>query len=161
MARSRHGIVSAAAASDLTAAMAAVAEAPAEVRRLIRDTARQQLTPAWGQELAKRPAYNDAQEKFVTEGHVAEPFNSGIALRTGSATLSKSFEFGTKDQNFTRTLRTRGGKSFTRHTRRQMPPFRKSGWIAWPAANKFGNRAMRMWAQIAVKVTHDWMEGKR
>lgn len=157
---SRRGIVSAEAGKDLIAATAAINRAPAEIRRLIADTSRSQLSGAWAQELDKRPAFNGAQEKFVREGSRAIPFGSGITVRTGNPSFSRPFEFGTVNREFERTYVKKDGTKVTRRTRRQMPERRKAGWIAYPAANALGARAMRMWAQIAVKVTHDWMEGK-
>lgn len=166
---SRHGIVSAEAASDLRAVRRAVAAAPAELERLLTATAAEQLSGAWREELAKRPA-SGAQQKFVLTGAEAIPGPASLAVTTGDSggldpRLPRIYEFGTKDREKEATYKRRdprtGRSSFvTRRTRRQLPQRRAGGYIAYPSANKVGARAMRMWAQVAVKVTHDWMEGK-
>ncbi|WP_157001431.1 hypothetical protein [Agromyces laixinhei] len=163
---SRHGIVSAEAADDLRAVKSAVAAAPAELQRLLADTAADQLSAAWGEELAKRPA-SRAQQFFVLYGARALPFADGLRVETGDETdpgLTRAYEFGTKDREKVTTYRRRSPKgrvhSVTRHTRRQLPQRRAGGYIAYPAANKLGARVFNMWAELVHKVTHDWMEGK-
>lgn len=153
---SRHGIVSAEAADDLKQVQAALADAPDELKRLIGDTARSQLTGAWRQELTKRPA-SRAQKRFVTSGAVASPFASGLTVRTGDPKLVKAYEFGTNDREKKSTYRStsRRGRSYqvTRRTRRQLPTRRAGGWIAYPAANSLGTRVFAMWAQITLLAT--------
>lgn len=161
----RHGIVAAEAAANMRAALASMSRVPAEVRRLIHDTAADQLSRAWGEELDKRPAFNAAQEKFVKHGHEALPSASGLWLYTGHGSLARPFEFGTNNREATKRYKAPIGKNkkrvtVTRRTRRQIPPRKADGWIAYPAARASGRRVMAMWAQIAHKVTHDWMEGK-
>ena len=162
---SRHGIVSAEAASDLRAVTRAVASAPQELQRLIGATAGDQLSGAWLDELAKRPA-TAPQRKFILADARAVPFASGLRVETGDGELARVFEFGTNNQDATNTYyrrrnqRTGRGGMVTRRTRRQIPTRRAGGYIAYPAANAFGTRAFSMWAQLIRKVTHDWMEGK-
>jgi hypothetical protein len=166
--RSRHGIVSAEAATDLLAVTQAVTAAPAELGRLLAATAASQLSGAWADELGKRPA-SAAQRKFVLAGARAIPNANGLRVETGddfgiNAPMSRIYEFGTNDRDKLTTYRRRSPKGrahyVTRHTRRQLPARRAGGYIAYPAANALGTRAFAMWAQIIRKVTHDWMEGK-
>lgn len=160
---SRHGIVSAEAAADLRAVQRAIAAAPAELDRLLADTAAEQLSSAWTEELAKRPA-SGPQRKFVLAGARAIPFADGLRVETGEGELARVFEFGTNDREQYTTYRRRSPKgrthSVTRRTRRQVPPRRAGGYIAYPAANRVGARVFNMWAELVHKVTHDWMEGK-
>lgn len=161
---SRHGIVGAEAAADLRAVRRAVAEAPAELERLLTATAGQQLSGAWREELAKRPA-SRPQRKFVLAGAEARPGAASLSVTTGDGEMARIYEFGTNNRETTTTYRRRnprtGRASFvTRRTRRQIPQRRAGGYIAYPAANALGSRVFRMWVQLAHKVTHDWMEGK-
>jgi len=159
----RHGIVSAEAAADLRAVRRAIDAAPEELQRLLGATAAEQLSGAWHDELEKRPA-TPAQRKFVLAGAVAIPFANGLRVETGDGELARVYEFGTKDQDKRTTYRRRSPKgrshTVTRRTRRQIPPRRPAGYIAYPAANALGARAFSMWAQLIRKVTYDWMEGK-
>lgn len=166
---SRHGIVSAEAAADLRAVRRAVAAAPAELERLLTATAAEQLSGAWREELDKRPA-TAAQRKFVLAEASAIPGSASLTVTTGddwglNPPMPRIYEFGTNDREKKTTYkrrdpRTGRSSTVTRRTRRQLPQRRAGGYIVYPAANKLGARAMRMWAQLAVKVTHDWMEGK-
>lgn len=160
---SRHGIVSAEAADDLRAVSRAIEAAPEELQRLLAATASEQLSSAWLDELGARPA-TGAQQKFVLAGARALPFANGLRVETGDGELARVFEFGTNDRDHVTTYRRRSPKGrshrVTRHTRRQIPPRKAGGYIAYPAANKLGVRVFAMWAQLIRKVTHDWMEGK-
>ena len=163
MARSRHGIVSAEAAEDFRGVQRAIDAAPDELARLLSATAADQLSGAWADELAKRPA-TPAQRRFVLAGARTIPHAGGLRAETGDGELARVFEFGTNNRETYTTYRRRSPKgrthSVTRRTRRQIPPRRAGGYIAYPAANRLGTRAFAMWAQLIRKVTHDWMEGK-
>lgn len=160
---SRHGIVSAEAAADLRAVNRAVAAAPAELRRLLDATAAEQLSAGWQEELSRFDA-TPAQRKFVLAGAEARPGPASLNVTTGRGELARVFEFGTDDRERFTTYRRRGrngrSHSVTRRTRRQVPPRRAGGYIAYPAANRLGARVFQMWGELIHKVTHDWMEGK-
>lgn len=167
--RARHGIVSAKAADDLRAVQRAVAAAPAELERLLADTASTQLSAGWIEELDRRQA-TAPQRKFVLAGAAALPNATGLRVTTGDNggtghPMARIYEFGTKDREVKSTYMRRipgtGRRSqVTRRTRRQLPARKPSGYIAYPAANKLGGRVFNMWVELVHKVTHDWMEGK-
>lgn len=163
---SRHGIVSAEAAEDLRAVQASLQAAPAELQRLLHDTAGDQLSGAWHDELGKQPTLNAAQSKFVLKDAEALPTATGLTVSTGETRedLGRIYEFGTKDREKTTTYFRRGSPKrragmVTRRTRRQLPDRKAGGHIAYPAANKLGTRVFAMWGQLINKVLHDATEG--
>lgn len=160
---SRHGIVSAEAAEDLRAVQSRLEAAPEDLRRLLHDTAAEQLTRAWSDELDKRPA-TPQQRKFVLDNPSATPHALGLWVATGHPQLWPPFEFGTNDRESKTTYVMRAGTKrvrVTRRTRRQLPVRRAAGYIAYPAANSLGTRAFNMWAELLRKVTGDAFDGGR
>lgn len=161
MSRSRHGIISAQAGEDLRAVQSALTKAPAELRRLLDDTAAQQLSGAWFDELSKRPA-SPQQQKFVLADSAALPMSGGLRVSTGERreSLGRIFEFGTKDRNTVTVIRgSSKRRAHSRHASRQVPQRKPGGYIAYPAANALGKRVFAMWGQLIRKVLHDATEG--
>lgn len=161
---SRHGIVSAKAGEDCRAASRALATAPARLRALIDDTSRQQLTGAWGEEL-RRGGGSKAQQKFVSNPHAVIPGSNSLFAGTGDDILTRPYEFGSDDrEEYTdydrRNLKGGGTHRVRRRTKRQLPPRRAGGHIAYPAANRLGSRVFKMWGALINKVMHDSWEGK-
>ena len=162
MSRSRHGIVSAEAGEDARAVQASLAAAPQELRRLLDDTAADQLSGAWYDELSKRPAISRAQSTFVLADSAALPVSAGLKVSTGERreSLGRIYEFGTNDREKRSPVRgSRRRRAHFRHTRRQLPPRKPGGYIAYPAANALGVRVFAMWSQLIRKVLHDATEG--
>lgn len=160
----RHGIVSAEADSDLRAASRALGRVPQKLRALIDATGRQQLTGAWGEEL-RAGGGSRAQQKFVATPHSVIPGNSSIFAGTGDDELTKPYEFGASNRDAVseytrRNTKSAGTHTVRRRTRRQLPERRAGGWLAYPAANRFGSRVFKMWGSLINKVTHDAWEGK-
>lgn len=160
---SRHGIVSAAAAEDFRAVQARLAAAPDTLRGLIDATAADQLSRAWGEELDKSNP-TPVQRHFILDGTSASPANSGLWVRTGDPEAWPAFEFGTLDQEHRTTYyrsptKNRRGGSVTRRTRRQVPPRKPGGYVAYPAANRLGSRVFNMWAELITKVVGDAFDG--
>lgn len=160
---SRHGIVSAEASEDLVAVQTRLAAAPATLQQLLDATASEQLSRAWGEELDRADA-TPAQDKFVTAGAAADPTSAGLIVRTGHPDLWAPFEFGTNDQEKTTTYYRRGNPNrsagmVTRRTRRQLPPRKPSGYVAYPAANRLGTRVFKMWRELIQKVIGDAFDG--
>lgn len=159
---SRHGIVSAEASEDLRAVQTRLQAAPDELRTLLTATAADQLSRAWGEELDKQPA-TPQQKHWILWGTTATPSAAGLYVRTGDW-LWPAFEFGTKDRDKRTTYFRRGGPqrragTVTRRTRRQLPEHKKSGHVAYPAANKLGTRVFHMWAELIRKVAGDAFDG--
>jgi len=161
MSSSRHGIVSAQAGDDARAVAQSLTRAPAELRRLLDDTAAQQLSGAWFEELSRRPA-SPQQAKFVLADSAAMPMSAALRVSTGEPreSLGRIFEFGTNNRDSVTAVRgTSKRRAHTRHAARQLPRRRPGGYIAYPAANKLGSRVFAMWAQLIRKVLHDATEG--
>lgn len=162
MARGRHGIVSAEAAEDFRAVLSRLEAAPADMQQLLASTAADQLSAAWGEELEKQPA-TPQQRKFVLTDSAAEPNVAGLRVRTGWVDEWAAFEFGTNDRErfgqYKRRNKSGSRTTVIRRTRRQLPPRKPGGYIAYPAANKLGVRVFNMWAELLRKVTGDAFDG--
>lgn len=161
---SRHGIVSAEAGGDLRAASRAFDSASSRLQTLIQATGRQQLTGAWGEEL-RVGGGSRAQQMFVTQPHSVIPFANSVVAGTGDSELTRPYEFGANDRDeyaeYTRRNRNNDGShTVRRRTKRQLPERKPGGWLAYPAANRFGSRVFKMWGALINKVIHDTYEGK-
>lgn len=160
---SRHGIVSAEAAEDLVAVRTRLDAAPARLRQLLDATAAEQLSRAWDEELDRGEA-TPAQDEFIRTGAVADPIAGGLIARTGHPDLWAPFEFGTNDREKTTTYYRSGtakrqGGTVTRRTRRQLPPRKPGGYVAYPAGNRLGTRVFKMWRELIQKVIGDAFDG--
>lgn len=154
----RHGIVSAEASADLRAAMRGLDRAPHQLRALIMDTSRAQLSGAWTQELGASPATRP-QQRFITGGAHTIPMSNGLIARTGNHMLTRAYEFGVNNRD-EYTQYTRQGATVRRRTKRQLPARNAGGWVAYPAANRLGSRVFKMWGALINKVLHDAYEGR-
>lgn len=161
--RAFTGIVGAEASRDLVTARAELRRVPQDVQQKIGLASSEQLSEAWGQELALQPGYDGAQRKLVTENARVVAHSSGLSAYTGGE-LARQFEFGALNRDTFKTyLGRRGTKTFEvrRRTKRQMPSRSQTGWIAYPAAAKVADRAARLWQQLIVKAVHDALERGR
>lgn len=164
------GLLHGEASDGFVDAQHALADLGFEIAQTTLDASRSQLTEAWTDELKKPKGFSRQQRDIVTASPTATAKVMGMSVETGGsgphAALTRGMEFGTLNQEeFTEyTRRNRSGAGthrVTRRTKRQIPPRSTYGWIAYPAAGKWSIRAVKMFQQIIVKVSHDAIDGGR
>lgn len=144
----------------------ALAQTPEAIRGAVLDSATDQLAPGWAEELSRGSEFSPSQRKIVTGGNRVIAHPMGMQIRTGSTKpfLTRAYEFGTlnreEKRTYTRRSRKGGTHQVTRRTKRQLPTRSQTGWIAYPAASRYGKRVFAMFQQIVVKFLHDGVEGK-
>lgn len=164
------GLLHGEASADLVRAQHALADLGPEIYKTVTDASRNQLTSAWTEELQARRGFSAQQKAIITANPAAKVDLLRMTVETGGSGplgfLTRGMEFGTlKREDYTEyTRRNRSGTGthrVKRRTKRQIPPRSTYGWIAYPAAGKWANRAVRMFQQIVVKVAHDAIDGGR
>lgn len=136
------------------AAAGAFRRLPREVKAVIRTAQREQLAPAWRDEMGRAVASADARQRMQQK-----VFGAGARVKAGlpaylvagassrrlsgggtPADLARPYEFGTgRRDNLTRySRRSKRGRqhTVTRHTSRQLPLVRRVGYVVYPAVAK-------------------------
>jgi 3-oxoacyl-[acyl-carrier-protein] synthase III len=101
-----------------------------------------------------------ADDLYMLAGGSRRPLPGGLI----PAEQNRAVEFGGgRERQRTYSTRSRRGKRYqvTRHTQRQLPPFRRSGYVFYPAVAKITPRIAALWAQTWARGIHEVMEGKR
>lgn len=164
------GLIHGEASDSLVRAQYALADLGAQIYKTVTDASRSQLTAAWSEELHARKGYNAQQKAIITANPTAKVDLLHMTVETGGSgplgALTRGMEFGTLNQEefvdyYRRNRSGAGTHRVNRRTKRQIPPRSTYGWIAYPAAGKWVNRAVRMFQQIVVKVAHDAIDGGR
>ncbi len=146
----------------------ALADMGFPLARTTLDASRSQLTAAWTEELGARKGFSKQQKDIVGANPTAHAGFLGMTVETGGAGplafLTRGMEFGSLNRDrfgapYWRKSKKGGRHGVLRRTMRQIPPRSTYGWIAYPAAGKWANRAVRMFQQIVVKVAHDAIDG--
>lgn len=163
-----NGLLGVEDSKDLLRVYAALRDMPDTLRSLTLSAASQQLAAGWIEELAAQPGYSAATKAVITASPSSVAHSMGLTVATGGtgplAALTRGFEFGTLNQQEMNQYRRNNSKNsgshiVTRRTKRQIPSRSTRGWVAYPAAQKWGTRAFRMFQQIIVKVAHDAIDG--
>lgn len=163
------GLLHGEASAGLVQAQHALADLGYPIYQATQDASRQQLTAAWDEELQAQRGFSAQQKAIISANPTAKVDLLHMTVETGGSGplgfLTRAMEFGTLNQEvfwtYTRKSRNGGTHKVTRRTLRQIPPRSTYGWIAYPAAGKWANRAVRMFQQIVVKIAHDAIDGGR
>ena len=140
---------------------------------LIRKFTKAELEPEWAKGLQQR-AGTALESKVLGATARVTVSNQNVTLK--SATVGRSLsgglapkvnypavEFGA-DRGATSTYRTRSrrGKSYTvtRHTRRQLKPPRRGGYVVYPTAQSLIPRFAALWVQTTVRTFYEAFERK-
>lgn len=150
------------------------AQLPRENRTQIRTQTKNIMTPEWRKAVDAEAASDLERRVIATTARVAVS-DRNITLRAGGsrralsgglipAEQNRAVEFGGgRDRQRTYSNRSRRGKRYpvTRHTQRQLPPFRRQGYVFYAAVAKITPRIAALWAQTWARGIHEVMEGKR
>lgn len=149
----------------LRAAQRAFRALPKELKNDIRKAQRASLGPIWKAEMsaavakAPRPQHRTvfgagSRVKAGLPAYlVAGASNKKLSGGGVVSDLARPLEFGTgRHQNLTRYNRKgkRGTHTVTRHTSRQLPKAKRSGWVVYPAVSQ---TIPRLYGEYVLKLT--------
>lgn len=158
---------------ELQAAVLGLRRASKDMQSQVRKQTREKLLPEWQKGLAERAETRLEHRVLVDTGRVKM---SNQNVRLSSATVGRKLSGGLDiktqyaavafgvDRAKTTTYegRSRKGKTYraTRHTRAQLRPRRRNGYVAYPAAKALIPRFASLWVQTVVRSFYDGIEGK-
>lgn len=160
---------------QLRAANKAFRRLPKDLKNDLRKWQRSEVGPIWKEEIAttRSAAPAMSQAAFKTGNRVKA--GASIALVAGGSAkklsggatysqLAKEAEFGSNRRNkYTKYhRRSTTGKSFsvTRRTGRQLPEYRRGGYVVYPASIPTIKRIASLNVQVTTRKIYDAMEGK-
>lgn len=142
-----------------------------ELRSDINKATVQTMGPVWKNLLDARTSHPLSKEVLLKGARVkggnppvlmaaksTRKFKGGLIAADSWAAI----EFGAdRSKTSTYTRRSPGGTthSVTRHTRRQLPSRKSTGWTVFPAVGEFSPRLVSLWVQIVVRKIHEAVEG--
>lgn len=154
---------------EMEAAVVALRGIDKDVRRDLTKQTRAVVGPVWKQQVEKNATRAMDRAVLVPGTRVnvgARPAliaaSSRRALRGGLVPSEswRAYEFGGK-RGLTKEYRgRRGGKTFPvrRHTKRQLPEFKKGGRVLYPAVAEIAPRVFALWAQTVVRLVYKAFE---
>ena len=167
------GRISIVASRPLRTVVTAMKRLPAENRKQIRTQTRLIIAPEWRKAVEAEAASALERRVIASTARVAvsdrnvtlRAAGSGRALRGGLVPNrdNRAVEFGGgRERKATYASRSRRGKTYqvTRHTQRQLPPFRRQGYVFYPAVAKMVPRIAALWAQTWARGFLDAKDGK-
>lgn len=144
----------------------AIKQADKEVTAEIRKQTRLVVEPVW-KEAVRANVSNRLQTRTLGDTAKAAVSDQNVFLRSASAgklssgvpvsQIAFGVEFGA-NRNTTRTVVSRKGKSYTRHTKRQLMFPRRRGYVVFPAAREVIPRIASLWVATAVRTLHESFE---
>lgn len=157
---------------ELRAAVLALSRAPAEIRKAVNTGMRQTMNPVWRSEVSQHLTGAGRMEgrlltagARIAGGNPPQLVAASSKRRIGSggglvpSTDWPIFEFGSYGTKTSEMVSKRGTK-YTRHTRRGLPTFVKTGRVLYPAAASVLPRIAAFWTQTVVRVFMDALDGK-
>lgn len=144
-----------------------------ETRKQIRQATKLAAGPIWTSALAEqlstrveatvlaktgRVKVSD-QNITLTAASIGRPLSGGLQPKRDYHVI----EFGAeRDELVTYEARSRKGRTFAvkRHTRRQLRPRKRTGYVVYPAAADAIPRLASLWVQTAMRTLHELVEGK-
>lgn len=167
------GRISIVASRPLRVVATAMKRLPSENKKQIKTQTRLVIAPEWRKAVEAEAASDLERRVIASTARVAvsdrnvtlRAGGSGRALRGGliPSRDNRAVEFGGgRERKVTYASRSRRGKAYqvTRHTQRQLPPFRRQGYVFYPAVAKMTPRIAALWAQTWARGIHEAMEGK-
>lgn len=154
---------------ELQAAAVALRGIDKDMRRDITKGTRAVVGPVWKQAVEKNATRPMDRAVLVPGTRVNVGMRPSLIAASSRRSLSgglvptddwKAYEFGGK-RGLTKKYRgRRGGKTFdvTRHTKRQLPEFKKGGRVLYPAVADIAPRVFALWAQTVVRLVYKAFE---
>lgn len=158
----------------LRATIYAIKQAPADIRKDIRAQTRS-LGVAIARDAMRGQSATPQQTAVIKSTVKVAASDQNVRVRSagskrkamsGGATpyaTGKAFEFGTnqnKLRRYRRSSRNGGAHVVNRHTARQMPERRRTGYVFYPAVAEMVPRILALWTQTAVRAIADALDGK-
>lgn len=145
---------------------------PKDVKNSLRKYQRQEVTPIWKEEMAARQDRTRMSSTIFKSGtrvKAGAPMSliagAGTKKLSGGGTpkeLAKAMEFGSNRRNeYTKYNRVspKGKRhTVTRRTSKQLPPFKKGGYVAYPASTLAAKRIAKLSAQTMVRAIYQASE---
>jgi hypothetical protein len=159
---------------ELQAIVLALAQTDKVIQSRIRKHTRAEIIPEFKRGLAEH-AQTRPQFRVIVDTAAATMSNTTVKLTAGTKgkplkgglnprTDARALEFGTIDREKKREYWTnsRHGNPYklTRRTNRQMPSYRRQGWVFYPTSNQLIPRFLSLWAATTIKTMADALEGK-
>jgi len=160
-----NGRISVLVSNELSTLLQAVRAIPKEVASNIRKYTKTEAQDLW-QESVRGRVSDRMQTRVLSDTARVAVSDANVMLRSGgigktqgtpNSLLAFGNEFGA-DRNSTKTLTSKRGKSYTRHTRRQFKLPRRGGYIVYPAAHDAIPRVASLWVQTAIRTIHEQFE---
>lgn len=159
---------------DLQLTVLAIEAAGTGLRRAVRNENRAIIGPQWAAEVHKRSATVQQSRTLVATAKV-KVTDKRVTLTSASTSrkvlsggakpslTGRGFEFGGGHNKIVSYKSKRKGTSFTvtRHTARQMPAGRRSGYVVYPSFAEIAPRALALWTQTTVKIIAEAFEGRK
>lgn len=161
------------ASRELQAAVLSMKAVPAEIRRRIARNTREVMNPEW-RDLVSRNARTTQERLILARGARIGGTNPPRAIAASStrrlsgglvpAESYTSFEAGTRRPNRRATWRRRSPEG-TPHDvhgwpERQLPDYRKGGFVVYPAFREIAPRFVSLWVQTIIWTVYDKIEGR-
>lgn len=153
---------------EFQASALALKAASKELRSDINKATRVTVGPIWKEEVNARAGAHVMAQKVLTKGARVAAGNPARAIAGSSRkalsgglipdATSRAFEFGTTARQTKRAYRSnRNGKSFSvkRRTRMQLPPFKSTGYVVFPAWRNTAPRMVSLYAQLIMKKVYE------
>ncbi|TFC94574.1 hypothetical protein E3T28_14830 [Cryobacterium sinapicolor] len=158
---------------ELQATILSIRRAPKEIQAQIRKHTKAMAAPEYRKAMAESAETRLEHRVLVQTGTVAVS-NQNIKLSSGASTRALSgglkpsenaaaIEFGTKRdlvRTYDRRSRKGGTHKVTRHTRQQLRPLNRKGYVFYPAVTSLIPRIASLWVQTTVRTFHEALEGK-
>lgn len=162
------------ASRPLRTVVTAMKALPTENRREIRTQSRLVIVPEW-RKAVYNAAASDLERRVIAANARAAVSDRNVTLRAGGsrralsgglipAVHNRAVEFGGgRDRLRTYATHSRRGKAYqvTRHTQRQLPPFRRQGYVFYQAVAEMTPRIAALWAQTWARGIYEAMRGTR
>lgn len=160
------GRISVLVSEELQTLLSAARELPASVTKLTRQFTKRSADPIW-QESVRGHVVDRQQTRVLGDTARVSVSDTNVMLKSGGIgnmangtpkyKLAKGTEFGA-DANYVRTVKSRRGKSYQRHTNRQFNLPRSRGYVVYPAARDSIPRLASLWVQTTVRTIHEIFE---
>lgn len=157
---------------ELRAAVLALAKAPAAIRKAISLDMRTTMNPVWRGEVNQHLTGAGLMEGRVLTAGVrlaaGNPpqlvaANSRRKIGHGGGLVPaedwQGWEYGSSKDTVSE-MTSRKGNSYTRHTKRHLPAWKKNGRVLGPTVAEILPRVCAYWAQSVVRVFMDALDGK-
>jgi hypothetical protein len=159
------------ASDELQAILIALRSFDADLRRQIRASTKSVTQAEWQQEVGSR-ATSASEQAVLAKTARVKVTDQNITL--SSATIGRSLaggakpselyggkEFGgdpEKEKGYASTSKKGRAYRTKRHTQRQLRPFKKTGYVVYPAAAEIIPRIASLWWQTTVRAFHEAIE---